>query len=103
MSHGGQETEIKLQVSDANAARRLLRTAGFRVSKRRVFEANTVFDTPGSKLRQSEFLLRVREAGGVVTLTYKGKPRISKHKTREELELAISKAKPFAAILERLG
>src|SRR6185503_1561247 len=103
MSSGGHETEIKLAVRDARAARRLLRAAGFRVFKPRVFEGNTVFDTSGLELRQSGNLLRLREAGGVVTLTYKGIPQLSRHKTREELELTVSKAKPLAAILERLG
>jgi len=103
MSHAGHETEIKLAVRDAKAARQVLRAAGFRVFKRRVFEANTVFDTPGRKLRKSGALLRVREAGGVVTLTYKGKAQVSRHKHREELELTVSKAKPLTAILERLG
>ena len=51
MSHGTQETEIKLAVKDARSARRLLRTAGFVVSRPRVFEANTVFDTPELSLR----------------------------------------------------
>ena len=46
MSKGTQETEIKLAVKDARSARRLLREAGFVVSRPRVFEANTVFDTP---------------------------------------------------------
>ena len=103
MSYGGHENEIKLAVRDAKAARRMLRAAGFRVFKRRVFEANTVFDTPGRKLRKSGTLLRVREAGGVVTLTYKGKVQVSRHKRREELELTVWKVKPLAAILERLG
>ena len=51
MSQGTQETEIKLAVKDARSARRLLRMAGFVVSQRRVFEANTVFDTPEQSLR----------------------------------------------------
>ena len=53
MSHGTQETEIKLAVKDARSARRLLREAGFVVSRPRVFEANTVFDTPELSLRAS--------------------------------------------------
>ena len=88
---------------DAATARRLLRRAGFRVSRRRVFEANTVFDTPDLSLRASQQLLRVREAGGVVTLTYKGPPAVARHKSREELELEVSAAAPMAAILDRLG
>lgn len=103
MARGQRETEIKLPVADAATARRMLRRAGFRVSRRRVFEANTVFDTPELGLRASQRLLRVREAGGVVTLTYKGQPAVGRHKSREELELVLSAAAPMAAVLDRLG
>ena len=69
MAQGSHETEIKLTVADPKSARRLLLAAGFRVSRKRVFEANTVFDTPGQSLRQGASLLRVREAGGTASLT----------------------------------
>jgi adenylate cyclase class 2 len=97
------ETEIKLEVPGAKFARRLLRAAGFRVSRRRVFETNTVFDTPRGSLSAAATLLRVREAGGTNTLTYKGRPVAGRHKSREELELEISDAGAMAAILARLG
>ena len=82
MSKGTQEIEIKLAVKDARSGRRLLREAGFIVSKPRVFESNTVFDTPELSLRRSSRLLRIREAGGVATLTYKGLPDAGKYKSR---------------------
>jgi adenylate cyclase class 2 len=47
--------------------------------------------------------LRVREAGGVATLTYKGTPAVGRHKSREELELEISDARAMGAVLGRLG
>jgi adenylate cyclase class 2 len=103
MTHAARETEIKLAVPDAGTARRLLRAAGFRVSKRRVFETNTVFDTPELGLRRAATLLRVRQAGGVATVTYKGPPDVGRHKSREELELEISDARAMGAIIERLG
>ena len=103
MSSGPREIEIKLPAADAPTARRLLRRAGFRVSRRRVFEANTVFDTQELSLRTSQQLLRVREAGGVATLTFKGPPAVARHKSREELELQLSNAGTMAAILDRLG
>ena len=52
----------------------MLRAAGFRVYKRRIFEKNTVFDTAGQALRKSARLLRVREIDKVAKLTYKGPP-----------------------------
>ena len=103
MSTSKHETEIKLAVKDARSARRLLREAGFTVSRRRVFEANTVFDTPDQLLRNSSSLLRIRQAGGVTTITYKGVPEPGAYKSREELELTIDNAPAMVAIVERLG
>jgi adenylate cyclase class 2 len=103
MKHAARETEIKLAVPDAKTARRLLRAAGFEISKPRVFETNMAFDTPELGLRRAATLLRVRQAGVVATLTYKGPPDIGRHKSREELELEISDARAMAAIIERLG
>jgi len=103
MLHNGREVEIKLAVSGAAEARHMLRAAGFRVSKRRVFEKNTVFDTSSQTLRKSARLLRVREAGKIAKLTYKGPPDRGKHKSREEIELSFSDARAIGAIFDRLG
>jgi adenylate cyclase class 2 len=103
MSQATQETEIKLAVKDARSARRRLREAGFVVSRPRVFEVNTVLDTPELGLRASSRLLRIRQAGKVATVTFKGVPEIGKHKSREELELEISNAATMTSIMERLG
>src|ERR1700678_1673148 len=103
MTHTGREVEIRLAVSGAAEARRMLRAAGFRVSKRRVFEKNTVFDTVSQTLRKSARLLRVREVGKIAKLTYKGPPDGGKHKSREELELDFSDARPLGAIFDRLA
>ena len=103
MSKGTRETEIKLAVKDVRSARRLLRQAGFVVSRPRVFEANTLFDTPELSLRTSSRLLRIRQAGRVATMTYKGAPETGKHKSREELELEIGNAAAMMSIMERLG
>lgn len=62
MTQGPHENEIKLAVAEAAVARSLLRRAGFRVARRRVFEANTVFDTAKLALRRGSRLLRVRQA-----------------------------------------
>ena len=103
MSQGTQETEIKLAVKDARSTRRLLRQAGFVVFRPRVFEANTLFDTPELTLRTSSRLLRIRQAGRVATMTYKGVPETGKYKSREELELGIGNAAAMMSIVERLG
>jgi len=97
------EVEIKLAVPEAAAARRLLRAKGFRVIKPRVFESNDVFDTPDLRLRASASLLRIRTVKRAVTLTFKGPPQSSKHKSREELEVTASGAQTLESIFARLG
>jgi adenylate cyclase, class 2 len=103
MAHGGREIEIKLGIADAGEGRRKLRAAGFRVARRRVFEANIVYDTPSSVLREQGKLLRLRTAGKVHTLTFKGPPSLGKHKSRVELEVSVSDAATAARVIEALG
>src|SRR6478735_4008514 len=103
MPHGSHETEIKLPAADVASAKRMLYRAGFRVYKRRTFEDNTVFDTPGLKLRKSATLLRLREAAGKAIVTFKGRPVAGKHKSREELEVEVSDAGTLRTIVDRLG
>jgi adenylate cyclase class 2 len=103
MPHSTTETEIKLAVEDTRAARGMLRAAGFELHRRRVFEANTVFDTEDLRLRNSGLLLRIREAGKVCTLTYKGVTTPAKHKSREEQELIVPDAQVMSAILQGIG
>jgi adenylate cyclase class 2 len=98
-----REIEIKLRLPDAAAGRRMLQHAGFRLRRRRVFEANVVFDTPDGALRRQGKLLRVRQAGSRVLLTYKGAPAPGKHKSREELEVRLSDGSVFGEVLHRLG
>lgn len=103
MAHRDREVEIKLAVENTAAARRMLRGAGFRVARRRLFEANTVFDTAVRQLRSARCLLRVREAGGEVKLTFKGPAEPGPHKSREELETDVGSARIVNTLLERLG
>jgi adenylate cyclase, class 2 len=103
MTSNGREVEIKLAAASAREAQRLLEGAGFAPSIARLFEANTVFDTPDLALIAARKLLRVRECGGTVTLTYKGPPDDGPHKSREELETTAASAPALAAIFDRLG
>jgi adenylate cyclase, class 2 len=99
-----QEREIKLAVEGAHAGRALLRRAGFLAITRRLFEANTLYDTPTEDLRGRQQLLRVRQVGAKSIVTYKGPPRTTgKHKLREEIEFSVSGARETALVLERLG
>ncbi len=103
MSSHGKEVEIKLTMADAASARALLRRGGFRISRKRVFEANTVFDTADASLRKTGRLLRIRTAGKTVTLTYKGVAKAGRHKSREEIETGLGSGNAAAAIFESLG
>jgi adenylate cyclase class 2 len=103
MSSGSREVEIKLAMPSVRAARTLLRGAGFRVSRRRVLESNTVFDTTEFKLRGTACLLRIRQAGRAATLTYKGAPRPGPHKSREEIETEVAHGDTLARIVSKLG
>ena len=85
-----REIEIKLPLTNPADGRRRLSEAGFRISKRRVFEVNTLFDTSRQSLSRTGRLLRVREAGRVGLLTYKGPAVVGKHKSREELEVEVT-------------
>ena len=99
-----QETEIKIAVADLSQALASLKANGFVPVRPRVFERNRVFDLPGGGLRKERKLLRLREAGDLATLTYKGVPLDGqKHKSREELETAVADASEMQVILERLG
>lgn len=100
---GNREVEIKLPVANAAQGRRLLRSAGFRVSRRRVFEENMVFDTAKLSLRRGGRLLRLRQVAGEGILTYKGPATPGKHKDREELELSGLDPETARALLTRLG
>ncbi len=98
-----REIEIKLAVPNARSARRRLLAAGFEVSRSRVFENNLVFDTADFALRQSSRLLRLRQAGSALTMTYKGVPEAGKHKSREELEVGVTGLDAMSQIVAHLG
>ena len=91
-----------MALPDAAAGRRLLRAAGFRISKRRVFEANILFDSTRGALSSTGRLLRVREAGPLGILTYKGIAAVGRYKDREELEVEVSDPRRLSEMLARL-
>jgi adenylate cyclase class 2 len=98
-----REVEVKLRVEDPRVAAALLSDQGFCIIHPRAFEANVLFDTPERSLRAERRLLRVREFGGVATLTYKGTPETGRHKSREELETEVADAETLRTMLGRLG
>jgi len=96
------ETEIKLRVDDDAGIRARLGRAGFRVLRRRTFEANIVFDTPDRALRKAGHLLRLRRFGRDIILTFKGPPQPGRHKSREEIETGLTSFESACEILTRL-
>ncbi len=99
-----REIEIKLRVDgpveDVHAQ---LESIGFAVSKARVFESNTLFDTADLKLRAASELIRLRRVGTECILTYKGRPEPGKYKSREEVETGVPEESKMELILARLG
>jgi adenylate cyclase, class 2 len=98
-----RETEIKLRLLNPDIAQNLLAQHGFEILHPRIFERNLIFDTPDLALRNSNRLLRLRDAGGHATLTFKGPAEIGKHKSREEREVHPDRFDAMQIILERLG
>jgi adenylate cyclase class 2 len=103
MALSSVETEIKLVVSNRRVLAARLRRLGFRLKHRRTFEANTVLDTSSLSIRSGGSLLRLREFGAARILTYKGPPVEGRHKSREEVEIAVSDLGSLETIFERLG
>ena len=99
------ETEIKLRLPQGpERASALLEQHGFQVTGPRQLETNQTFDLPTAELRQSGRLLRLRSTGGRWIVTYKGPAAAGdKHKSREEIEAAVSDGVAFAQILAALG
>lgn len=102
------EIEIKLRVSDHAPVRAKLKECGAEF-RGRAMETNWILDRVDGSLRESGCGLRVRKAVNDETgatkcsLTFKGPARISKVKSREELEVVIDDAGLTVRILESLG
>jgi adenylate cyclase, class 2 len=114
------EIEIKLRVADILALIRKLRRLGA-ATRGRVFERNTLYDTPESDFRRRGLLFRVRKetpaaahslAAGArrAVLTFKappdrraGRARDRRYKERLETELEIQRAATWARKLRTLG
>jgi adenylate cyclase class 2 len=97
------ETEIKLALASASQGRIALRKAGFRVVRRRVHEDNLVFDTPRGDLRKTGKLLRLRAAGRLAIITFKGPSLKHKYKSRMEIETAVGNPDAARGILGCMG
>ena len=98
-----QEIEIKFLVPDMNALERQLAEMGFRCVTPSTPEVNTLYDLPGQKLRRKGELLRLRQYGEDWRLTHKARVKVSKYKSRTELETGVSNGPQMDLMLRALG
>jgi len=99
-----RETEVKIRVASAEAAREKLRGLGAQVVRERHFEDNVLFDDERGTLRASGTVLRLRQTHHSAVLTFKGPREIEGGvKSREERETAVDSPEQVRAILRNLG
>jgi adenylate cyclase class 2 len=96
------EVEVKIAVTTPAAARRRIRAAGFEIHVARVFEVNVLYDFGDLRLRSSGRVLRLRRAGRLATLTFKGKSVDTRHKVREEIETRLEKPAAMERVFQEL-
>jgi adenylate cyclase class 2 len=102
------EIELKFPVGDPQALQARLSQLGFHLTTPRTFEHNTLYDTPNRDLRVKRQILRLREYGGIHTLTHKriddaANPDTSRYKIRIETETTVSDPQALAEIFAQLG
>jgi adenylate cyclase, class 2 len=103
MASNGRETEVKIRLHEVDGIPDRLRASGFGISEPRIFEANTLYDTAEQTLRLKDQILRLRQVGNRVVLTWKGPGEAGPHKDREERETGVESFPDMHLILERLG
>ena len=105
------EIELKFPVADPKALQSRLPNLGFNLVTPRTFEHNTLFDTPARDLRAKRQILRLREYGGVHTLTHKriddsnadSNSDSARYKIRIETETTVSDPHALAEIFRQIG
>jgi adenylate cyclase class 2 len=101
------EIELKFPVADPQALQARLLHLGFHLTTPRTYEHNTLYDTPGRHLRLKRQILRLREYGGIHTLTHKriddSNSDTSRYKIRIETETTVSDPRALAEIFAQIG
>ena len=99
-----RETEVKIRVASAEAAREALLRVGAQLARERHFEDNLLFDDRKGSLRADGTVLRLRRTPHGAVLTFKG-PREDEDgvKSREERESSVDAPDQVRAILRNLG
>ena len=96
------EIEVKIAIQSPAAARKRILAAGFRVHTPRVFESNVLYDFADLRLRTKGKVLRLREAGRIATVTFKGKSVDTRHKVREEVETTVERPDTIRRVFSEL-
>ena len=97
------EREIKLSFPSTASAREAVSSLGASSVRARRLQNDKLLDWPDGRLQKRQCVLRVREDINSAWLTFKGPPKISEVKAREEFETLIDNAALLLIILERLG
>jgi adenylate cyclase class 2 len=98
------ESEVKLRVPSAEAARQALAGIGATLVRSRHFEDNELFDDRRGSLRAAGRVLRLRHNDQGARLTVKGPQRdVEGVKTRLEIEVGVGDGAGTRALLEQLG
>ena len=104
MDEAPREIEIKLRFDSADAARAQLERLGARLRVSRVFEDNILYDRAHDPLTPAGRALRLRRAGPLNLLTYKGPVAgEQRYKVRIENETEVANAAATERILAALG
>ncbi len=100
------EVELKFTVADPAGLQQQLPALGFTLQTPRTLERNVLYDTPDRSLRDQHQLLRIRDYGGLHTVTHKRPPANaddSRYKTRIETETHVEEGTTLATIFGELG
>jgi adenylate cyclase, class 2 len=100
---GPIETEVKIPVPNSAAVLEQLDRVGLTLTAPRQFESNTLYDSSDGRLRQAGMILRLRESGDQLVITWKGPEEPGKHKSRPELETTVGSLDVMRKILCHLG
>ena len=81
----------------------MIERQGYVLIEPRTLESDRIFDRGPGELKSADQLLRLRRAGSLATVTYKGPADRQRYKSREEIEFDVSDPNAFELVLARLG
>jgi adenylate cyclase class 2 len=101
------EIELKFPVADPEDLETRLPQLGFNLITPRTYEHNILFDTPARDLRAKRQILRLRDYGGIHTLTHKriddSTPESLRYKIRIETETTVSDPHAITEVFAQIG